>query len=65
MARARNWLGSVALKPYHSWVYWRDVDVETIPTTIMEDLMHHDKDVIVPNVWRPLPDWLGNIQPTT
>lgn len=63
MARARNWLGSVALKPYHSWVYWRDVDVETIPTTIMEDLMHHDKDVIVPNVWRPLPDWLGNIQP--
>lgn len=63
MARARNWLSSVAIKPYHSWVYWRDVDVETIPETIMEDLMHHDKDVIVPNVWRPLPDWLGNIQP--
>lgn len=63
MARARNWLGSVALKPYHSWVYWRDVDVEIAPITIMEDLMHHDKDVIVPNVWRPLPDWLGNIQP--
>lgn len=63
MARARNWLGSVALKPYHSWVYWRDVDVELAPVSIMEDLMHHDKDVIVPNVWRPLPDWLGNIQP--
>lgn len=63
MARARNWLGSVAIKPYHSWVYWRDVDVETCPVTIMEDLMHHNKDVIVPNVWRPLPDWLGNIQP--
>ncbi|QLG73369.1 hypothetical protein HG535_0E04530 [Zygotorulaspora mrakii] len=63
MARARNWLGSVALKPYHSWVYWRDVDVELAPESIMEDLMHHDKDVIVPNVWRPLPDWLGNIQP--
>ncbi|CDO95095.1 unnamed protein product [Kluyveromyces dobzhanskii CBS 2104] len=63
MARARNWLGSAALKPYHSYVYWRDVDVETIPNTILEDLMHHDKDVIVPNVWRPLPDWLGNIQP--
>lgn len=63
MARARNWLGSVALKPYHSYVYWRDVDVKTIPRTILEDLMHHDKDVIVPNVWRPLPDWLGNIQP--
>lgn len=63
MARARNWLWSVAIKPYHSFVYWRDADVETVPPTILEDLMHHDKDVIVPNVWRPLPDWLGNQQP--
>lgn len=63
MARARNWLLSVALQPYHSWVYWRDADVETVPATILEDLMKHDKDVIVPNVWRPLPDWLGNEQP--
>ncbi|QNP96414.1 alpha-1,6 mannosyltransferase [Yarrowia lipolytica] len=63
MARARNWLLSVALRPDHSWVYWRDADVEKVPTTIMEDLMSHDKDVIVPNVWRPLPDWLGNEQP--
>lgn len=63
MARARNWLWTVAVKPYHSFVYWRDADVETVPPTILEDLMHHDKDVIVPNVWRPLPDWLGNQQP--
>ncbi|ANB11737.1 Anp1p [Sugiyamaella lignohabitans] len=63
MARARNWLLGVALKPYHSWVYWRDADVQTVPPTILEDLMGHDKDVIVPNVWRPLPDWLGNEQP--
>ncbi|GMM37372.1 Anp1 protein [Saccharomycopsis crataegensis] len=63
MARARNWLWTVAIKPYHSWVYWRDADVETVPGEILEDLMHHDKDVIVPNVWRPLPDWLGNQQP--
>lgn len=63
MARARNWLWTVAIKPHHSWVYWRDADVETVPPTIMEDLMHHNKDVIVPNVWRPLPDWLGNQQP--
>lgn len=63
MARARNWLWTVALKPQHSFVYWRDADVETVPPTILEDLMHHDKDVIVPNVWRPLPDWLGNQQP--
>ncbi|KAK6197488.1 aminonitrophenyl propanediol resistance protein [Scheffersomyces amazonensis] len=63
MARARNWLWTVAVKPYHSYVYWRDADVETVPPTILEDLMHHNKDVIVPNVWRPLPDWLGNQQP--
>lgn len=63
MAIARNWLLTTALKPYHSWVYWRDIDVETVPATIIEDLMHHNKDVIVPNIWRPLPDWLGNEQP--
>ncbi|KAF8248432.1 Anp1 family protein [Wilcoxina mikolae CBS 423.85] len=63
MAQARNWLLSAALRPYHSWVYWRDADVETAPPTILEDLMRHNKDVIVPNVWRPLPDWLGGEQP--
>ena len=79
MAQARNWLLSAALRPTHSWVYWRDVDVETAPFTILEDLMRHDKDVIVPSkhhflfhttsidpytdVWRPLPDWLGGEQP--
>lgn len=63
MAQARNWLLSAALRPYHSWVYWRDVDVETAPFTILEDLMRHNRDVIVPNVWRPLPDWLGGEQP--
>lgn len=49
MAQARNWLLSAALRPYHSWVYWRDVDVETAPFTILEDLMRHNKDVIVPS----------------
>lgn len=63
MAIARNWLLSTALRPDHSWVYWRDIDVETCPGTIIEDLMHHNKDVIVPNVWRPLPDWLDYEQP--
>jgi mannan polymerase II complex ANP1 subunit len=49
MAQARNWLLSASLKPYHSWVYWRDADVETAPTTILEDLMRHNKDIIVPS----------------
>ncbi|KAI5292322.1 Mannan polymerase II complex anp1 subunit [Ascosphaera acerosa] len=48
MAQARNWLLSATLRPTHSWVYWRDADVETAPTTIVEDLMKHNKDVIVP-----------------
>ena len=49
MAQARNWLLSAALRPTHSWVYWRDVDVETAPPTILEDLMRHNKDIIVPS----------------
>lgn len=54
MAQARNWLLSAALRPVHSWVYWRDVDVETAPFTILEDLMRHDKDVIVPSTFMKL-----------
>ncbi|KAI5298898.1 hypothetical protein KEM56_003683, partial [Ascosphaera pollenicola] len=46
MAQARNWLLSATLRPTHSWVYWRDADVETAPVTILEDLMKHNKDVI-------------------
>ena len=54
MAQARNWLLSSALRPFHSWVYWRDVDVETAPFTILEDLMRHNKDVIVPSEYSRL-----------
>lgn len=49
MAQARNWLLSATLRPTHSWVYWRDADVETAPFTIIEDLMRHNKDVTVPS----------------
>lgn len=51
LGRARNYLLSAALKPDHSWVYWRDVDIVENPKTILEDLISHDKDVIVPNIW--------------
>ena len=57
MAQARNWLLSAALRPYHSWVYWRDVDVETAPFTILEDLMRHNKDVIVPSEFSIIPEY--------
>lgn len=52
MAQARNWLLSATLRPTHSWVYWRDADVETAPFTILEDLMRHNKDIIVPSEFR-------------
>lgn len=63
MGRARNWLTANALKPYHSWVYWRDADVELSPGSVIEDLMSKGYDVAVPNVWRPLPQFLDGEQP--
>ncbi|PKS07752.1 hypothetical protein jhhlp_006360 [Lomentospora prolificans] len=51
MGRARNYLLATALKPEHSWVYWRDVDIVESPKRILEDFMEHDRDIIVPNIW--------------
>lgn len=51
MGRARNYLLSTALKPEHSWVYWRDVDIVDSPPSIIEDFIAHDRDVLVPNIW--------------
>lgn len=62
MGRARNWLTAAALKPYHLWVYWRDVDIETCPGLVIQDLMKFDYDVMVPNIWRPLPTFLNSEQ---
>ncbi|EEQ36092.1 hypothetical protein CLUG_00215 [Clavispora lusitaniae ATCC 42720] len=62
MGRARNWLTASALKPHHSWVYWRDVDIEMCPGTVIQDMMKFNYDVMVPNIWRPLPTFLGSEQ---
>lgn len=51
MAKARNYLLSAAIRPEHAWVMWRDVDIVESPVSIIEDLIRHDLDVIVPNVW--------------
>jgi hypothetical protein len=51
LGRARNYLLATALKPEHSWVYWRDVDIVEAPDRIIEDFVAHDRDVLVPNVW--------------
>ena len=51
MGKARNYLLASALKPEHSWVYWRDVDIQDSPSKIIEDFIAHDRDVLVPNIW--------------
>ncbi|KAI8139868.1 hypothetical protein BJV82DRAFT_488300, partial [Fennellomyces sp. T-0311] len=50
MARARNYLLSSALRDFHSWVAWVDVDLVQYPPSIFDDLIKVDKDVVVPNV---------------
>jgi cellulose synthase/poly-beta-1,6-N-acetylglucosamine synthase-like glycosyltransferase len=49
IARARNYLLYAALRPEHSWVFWRDVDIVDSPVKIIEDFVAHDKDVLVPS----------------
>lgn len=49
MGRARNYLLATALKPDHSWVYWRDVDIVDSPEKILEDFIAHDRDILVPS----------------
>lgn len=51
IGKARNFLLYSALKPEHSWVYWRDVDIVDSPEKIIEDFVAHDKDILVPNIW--------------
>jgi len=50
MGRARNYLLATALKPDHSWVYWRDVDIVDSPKKIIEDMVAHDRDILVPSM---------------
>ncbi|KAF3936621.1 hypothetical protein ABW19_dt0200032 [Dactylella cylindrospora] len=60
MGKARNFLLYSTLKPDHSWVLWRDVDVVDIPAAIIEDFTAHDKDIICPNIWFHRFDAEGN-----
>lgn len=54
MGKARNYLLSATMKPEHSWVYWRDVDIVESPTGILEDFMMHDKDILVPSTFHDM-----------
>lgn len=51
MGKARNYLLSAAMKPEHSWVYWRDVDIKDSPREIVEDFVAHDRDILVPSMF--------------
>lgn len=53
IARARNYLLYTALRPLHDWVYWRDVDIVENPSSILQDFMKHDKDILVPSKSKP------------
>lgn len=50
IAKARNYLLYSALRPEHAWVYWRDVDIFDSPRPIIQDMIAHDRDIIVPSV---------------
>jgi hypothetical protein len=53
LGKARNYLLTTAMKPEHSWVYWRDVDIVDSPSKIIEDFVAHDRDILVPSKWLP------------
>lgn len=58
IGRARNYLLYAALRPEHSWVFWRDVDIVDSPKKIIEDFVAHDKDVLVPSTFDTRRLWL-------
>lgn len=51
IGKVRNFLLYSTLKPDHSWVYWRDVDIVDCPKKIIEDFVVHDKDILVPSTF--------------
>lgn len=61
IARARNFLLYSALKPDHSWVYWRDVDIVDSPKKILEDFTAHDKDILVPSMFFFFLSWVQKL----
>ena len=50
IAIVRNTLLQKTLKAEHEWVYWRDVDIAESPSTILDDFIAHDKDILVPSM---------------
>lgn len=52
MALARNSLLFTTMSPYTTWVLWLDADIIETPSTLLEDMIVHDKPVLSCNVYQ-------------
>ena len=59
---ARNSLLLTTLAPHISWVLWLDSDIIETPSTIIQDLTRHNKDVLVANAYQKYKDDNGQEQ---
>lgn len=48
LARSRNYLLTNVLRD-EEWVLWMDMDVWRYPETLIQDLLAHKQDILVPN----------------
>jgi len=49
---ARNSLLLTTLAPYISWVLWLDADIIETPSSLIQDLTSHNRDIIVANAYQ-------------
>ncbi|WPK24908.1 hypothetical protein PUMCH_002207 [Australozyma saopauloensis] len=52
MALARNSLLFTTIAPATTWVLWLDADIVETPTSLLEDMIMHDKPVLSCNVYQ-------------
>ena len=60
MAAARNTLLTTTLTAQHDWVLWLDADIVETPTTLLQDMMSHNRDLLVANCYQR---YEGGIRP--
>lgn len=59
MALARNSLVFTTLSPATSWILWLDADIVETPATLIQDLIYHNKPVLLANVYQRYVDDAG------
>lgn len=52
MATARNSLLFSTIGPFTSWVLWLDSDIVETPSSLIQDMAHHDKPVLAANCYQ-------------